>query len=69
MLHNEYVSIQNDWRELDTVISDSRELWNDATRKDFYGQYWGDMVQIVNVYLSCLYELAETIDYVKQNMP
>ncbi len=69
MIGNQHDTFQIEWNELDTTVADSRNIWSDASRSEFDATYWQEMVQVVNHYLSALYELSDTIQYIEQNMP
>lgn len=68
MLHNECSALESEWRALQREVEDSYQIWRDETRRTFEAQCWSELEQTVPAYLDALNSLAETIDYVRQQL-
>lgn len=71
MLQSQNDALQAEWREIENVIVDSRNTWDqsDPTRAEFEAQYWNDIPQAMYDYFDVLRDLAETIQHVTENLP
>ena len=71
MLHNAFSELQTQWREIENLVVDSKNIWDmsDPTRIEFDRRYWNDIPNAMYDYLDSLRELADIIQYTVENLP
>lgn len=68
-LHSTLQDLDHEWRQVENVVVDSRDVWNDSTRTQFEDRDWRDIHFTMTGYLDNLRELADTIQYVTEHLP
>jgi uncharacterized protein YukE len=68
-MSNSYQILANEWGFIEREVTESDAVWSDATRREFDNQYWRELVQETEDYLSALSELGDTLESIRQDMP
>lgn len=55
-------------RQSERQMQKNRQIWQDATRQEFDAQFWQDVPQELNEYLTALQEIIRIIEDIERRL-